>query len=64
MRRLCVASIIRRPVSYTHLAAYCVVSIALSRIFLKEKLPGKQYASVAIVIVGIILMGIAEGLAE
>lgn len=46
------------------IAAYCVVSIALSRIFLKEKLPGKQYASVAIVIVGIILMGIAEGLAE
>ena len=46
------------------IAAYCVVSIALSRILLKEKLPDKQYASVAIVIVGIILLGIAEGLAE
>ncbi len=46
------------------IAAYCIVSIALSRIFLKERLPGKQYASVAVVIVGIILMGLAEGLAE
>lgn len=45
-------------------AAYCVVSIVLSRIFLKEKLPGRQYLSVAVVVLGIILMGIAEGLAE
>lgn len=46
------------------IAAYCVVSIVLSRIFLKEKLPGRQYLSVAVVVLGIILMGIAEGLAE
>ena len=46
------------------IAAYCIVSILLSRIFLKEKLPARQYATVAVIIAGIILIGIAEGLAE
>ena len=45
-------------------ASYCVVSVILSRIFLKEKLERRQYAVIVVVIVGIILMGIAEGLAE
>ena len=46
------------------IASYCVVSAILSRIFLKEKLRAKQYACIAAVIVGIVMMGIADGLAE
>ncbi|MGN1047938.1 MAG: EamA family transporter [Eubacteriales bacterium] len=46
------------------IAAYSIVSIVLSRIFLKEKLSGKQYAVVAAIMVGIVLLGVAEGLAE
>lgn len=45
-------------------AAYSIVSIILSRIFLKEKLTAKQYAVVAAVMLGIILLGVAEGIAE
>ena len=45
-------------------ASYCIVSVILSRIFLKEKLKASQYACVVAVIVGIVLMGIAEGLGE
>lgn len=46
------------------IASYCVISVILSRIFLKERLKVSQYACVAAVIVGIILLGISEGLAE
>ncbi len=46
------------------IAAYSIVSLILSRIFLKERLTKKQYLMVAAVMVGIILLGIAEGLAE
>ncbi|MBQ7254666.1 MAG: hypothetical protein IJS31_00230 [Oscillospiraceae bacterium] len=45
-------------------ASYCIVSVLLSRIFLKEKLKASQYACVAAVIAGIVLLGISEGLAE
>ena len=45
-------------------ASYCIVSVILSRIFLKEKLKASQYACVIAVIVGIVCMGIAEGLGE
>ena len=45
-------------------ASYCIVSVILSRIFLKEKLKASQYACVAAVIVGIVCMGVAEGLGE
>lgn len=45
------------------IAAYCIVSIALSRVFLREKLAKKQYAVVIGIVVGIGLIGIAEGLA-
>jgi drug/metabolite transporter (DMT)-like permease len=45
-------------------AAYCIVSVILSRIFIKEKLTAAQYACVAAVIVGIVMLGISEGLAE
>ncbi len=46
------------------IAAYSIVSIILSRIFLKEKLPWKQYAAVVIIMLGIIVLGILEGMAE
>ncbi len=46
------------------IASYCVASIVLARIFLKEKLPFKQYLMVGFVFAGILLLGIAEGLAE
>lgn len=42
--------------------AYCVVSMALSWIFLREKLKPLQYLAIASVIVGIVLLGIADGL--
>lgn len=45
-------------------ASYCIVSVILSRIFLKEKLTKKQYVCIFIIIAGIVAMGIAEGLAE
>lgn len=45
-------------------ASYCIVSAILARIFIKEKLKAAQYACVAAVIAGIILLGISEGLAE
>ncbi|MBO4411131.1 MAG: DMT family transporter [Lachnospiraceae bacterium] len=44
-------------------ASYCIVSVILSRIFLKEKLKKNQYAAVAIVVLGILLLGISEGIA-
>ncbi len=46
------------------IAAYSIVSIVLSRIFLKEKLPVRQYFAVGAVMLGIILLGVAEGMAE
>jgi len=46
------------------ISAYCVFSVVLSRIFLKEKLAPKHYLIICTVFAGIILMGIAEGLAS
>ena len=46
------------------IASYCIVSAILSRIFLKEKLKPAQYVCIAVVIIGIVIMGIADGLAE
>ena len=43
-------------------ASYCIVSVILSRIFLKEKLKKSQYACVIAVIAGILLLGISEGI--
>ncbi len=45
------------------IASYCMVSVVLSRIFLKERLPKRQYACVALAFLGIVLLGIADGLA-
>ena len=44
------------------LSSVCVVSLLLSRIFLKEKLSWKTYAFIGIVIVGILLLAVAEEL--
>ncbi len=46
------------------IAAYSIVSIMLSRIFLKEKLPWRQYIAVGIIMLGIIILGVIEGMAE
>ena len=55
----------RNPVlSAPMVASYCIVSVVLSRIFLKEKLKASQYACVISVIVGIVMLGISEGLGE
>ena len=45
-------------------ASYCIVSVILSRIFLKEKLKASLYVCVFTVITGIVILGISEGLAE
>ena len=44
------------------IASYCIVSVILSAIFLKEKLMKNQYAVIVTVILGIIILGISEGL--
>ena len=54
------AAIIAAPM----IASYSIVSVIFSRLFLKEKLEKKQYFVVALVILGIIMLGIVEALAE
>ena len=44
------------------LSSVCIVSLLLSRIFLKEKLNWKTYVFIAVVIVGILLLAVAEEL--
>ena len=44
------------------ISAYSVVSVVLSRIFLKEKLSKKYYLIILYVIIGIVLLGVAEEL--
>ena len=44
------------------LSSVCIVSLLLSRIFLKEKLNWKTYAFIAVVIIGILLLAVAEEL--
>jgi len=44
------------------ISSVCVVSLLLSRIFLKEKLSWKTYAFIAIVIIGILLLAVSEEL--
>ncbi len=43
------------------IASYCVCSVLLARVFLKEKLVVKQYIMIILVFIGILLMGISEG---
>jgi uncharacterized membrane protein len=42
------------------ISAYCVMSVVWGRIFLKEKLSRKHYMSIALVVVGIVIMGILD----
>ena len=42
------------------LSSVCVVSLLLSRIFLKEKLSWKTYAFITVVIIGILLLAVSE----
>ena len=39
------------------ISSYCLFSVILSRIFLKEKLTVRQYGAIAIAICGIAIMG-------
>ena len=43
------------------LSSVCVVSLLLSRVFLKEKLTKKQYLFIGIIIVGILMLAVLEG---
>lgn len=51
-------------ISAPMISSVCVFAVILSRIFLKEKLSKKQYLAVTSVIIGIMLLGLAEGLSE
>lgn len=42
------------------ISAYCVASVLWSRIFLREKLSAKHYAAIALVVVGIVILGIFD----
>lgn len=42
------------------ISSYCVASVLWSRIFLKEKLSLKHYASILLVVVGIVILGILD----
>lgn len=42
------------------ISAYCVASVVWSRIFLKEKLSWKHYAMIALVVVGIVMLGVFD----
>ena len=41
-------------------SSYCLVTIVLARIFLKERLTRKQYLSLALVVIGIALLSVSE----
>ena len=42
------------------ISAYCVASVLWSRLFLKEKLSWKHYAMIALVVAGIIILGLYD----
>ena len=41
-------------------SSYCLVTIILARVFLKERLTKKQYLSLALVVIGVVSLGISE----
>lgn len=45
----------------TLISAYAIVSVLLGRIFLKEKLSYKQYLVIAMIMVGIVIIGFFDG---
>lgn len=42
------------------ISAYCVASVLWGRIFLKERLSWKHYAAIALVVIGIVIIGIYD----
>ena len=42
------------------ISSYCVASVLWSRLFLKEKLSWKHYAMIAVVVAGIVILGILD----
>ena len=42
------------------ISSYCAASVLWSRIFLKEKLSKKHYAMIALVVIGIAIMGFLD----
>ena len=42
------------------ISAYCAASVVWSRIFLKEKLSWKHYAMIALVVIGIVMLGVFD----
>jgi len=42
------------------ISAYCVVSVLWGRLFLKEKLSAKHYASIAVVAAGVVILGVLD----
>ena len=51
-----ISPVLTAPVTST----YCLVTIILARIFLKERLTRKQYLSLALLVLGIALLGVSE----
>lgn len=45
------------------ISAYCGCSVVFGRIFLREKLTAFQYVAVSVLLAGIVLIGVSEGLA-
>lgn len=43
------------------ISSYAIVSVILGRVFLKEKLSGKQYAVIMMVMIGIAILGFYDG---
>ena len=42
------------------ISAYCAASVIWSRIFLREKLSWKHYASIALAVTGIVILGVFD----
>jgi drug/metabolite transporter (DMT)-like permease len=49
-------SVLTAPIT----SLYCILTIVLARIFLKERLTKNQYVSLGILLIGIVLLGISE----
>ena len=48
------------PLAAPIISAYCVASVLWSRLFLKEKLSWKHYAMIALVVAGIVILGLYD----
>jgi drug/metabolite transporter (DMT)-like permease len=53
-------SVIAAPI----VGSYTIVSLLLSKLILKEKLSRHKYVAIFIIVLGIVFLGIAEGLAD